>query len=110
MASIANTGTTDARNVRILIPLPLELRGQAFRAGWDQASDGSIEEPRPHDWSTNDINHQAVLEIPVLSAGKTALFFVEYPSIGQQGHSITCLVYVDGQRVTEEQQWIMPGL
>ena len=108
---VANTGTINARNVLVVIPLPPALRNQDVNAGWMlTAVDGTAEwKPGGWDGRIDESNHRAQLQIPTLLSGDTALFVLEYPRTNQ-GYDISCSVYVDGQRVIEESQRMMPGL
>lgn len=107
---VANTGTTDAKNVAMLVPLPQEFRGQEINAGWEQLATTGETEGKPADWQGNieTLSHRATLQIPVLAAGKTAQFWVLYPTIGSQGYDITCIVLVDRQEVARKTQQIKP--
>jgi hypothetical protein len=107
---VTNAGTTDAKNVYMLVPLPQEYRGKEINAGWGQLTSEFMFEGTPDDWlgQIDEVNHRAVLRIPVISPGKTAQFAIEYLSIDQQGHEITCTVFAEGQEVTRGTQLIKP--
>ena len=107
---VTNTGTTNAEDVAVLVPLPQEFRGQIIEAGWEQLAIDGASEGRPADWNAvvESLHHRVTLRVPVLSAGKTARLLILYPRIDQQGHNITCVVLVGGQEVTRETQNIQP--
>ena len=93
-----------------LVPLPQEFRGQTIDAGWEQLTMVGESEGKPSDWDGKiDLhNHRAILQVPALTAGKTAQFLIKYPTIGMQGHTITCTVLVEGQQVAQRTERIVP--
>jgi len=101
---INNTGTTAAKNVRAYIQLPPEFRGQPV--GGEPSAEGKLS-----GWvaGIRESQNIAELQVPTLAAGRTAEFTLEYPSIDQQGHTITCTVFADGQQVAQETQRIAPS-
>jgi len=114
---VTNTGTTDARDVIVFVPLPEALRGQNLSA--DYSTDWNLlavenrkisTEGKPAGWviGIDKPGNRAVLRMPVFSAGSTAYFLLEYPTIGPGGYNITCTVYADGQVVTQESRQMMP--
>ena len=106
---VANTGTSDAQNVILLVPLPDELRGRTIDADWStdwnllavEGRDPSLA-GKPADWlvrqdSTN--RHLVMVQAPTLSAGKEFYLLLEYPVIDRVEYNVSCTVYVEGQPV-----------
>jgi len=108
--SVTNTGTTNAENVSVVVPLPQEFRGMEILAEWAQLTMDGTPEWKPANWAgiIEQLHHRAILQIPVLPSGRTAQFFIEYPRIEQQGHNVTCVVLVGGQEVARETEHIRP--
>lgn len=100
---INNTGVTEARNIKAYIQLPQEFRGQHI--GGEPSAEGKL-----NGWvaGIHEVQHIAELQVPMLAAGRTAEFQLEYPSIDQRGHTITCTVFADGQRITQESRRLEP--
>ena len=102
---ITNTGTTEARNLVALIPLPPEITVAAVRGTSEPLTvDGKPPVPdnvKPTNkaFGFDPSAHRAGFIIPSLSAGATAHAEVEYPTIGPQGYEITCTVLADGQPI-----------
>jgi hypothetical protein len=114
---LTNTGTTDASNVTLLVPLPEEFRGRRIDADWSTDWEtlaverrSPTSEGKPAGWEVGIDNrgHQAALQIPLLSPGKTAYLLIEYPDIDSRGHNITCTVYAGEERITQGSQQIVP--
>ena len=115
---VANTNTSDANNVLLLVPLPEELRNHTIDADWSTDWDllpvveGREISPiagKPAGWRAGQdkTKNLAFLQAPTLSAGKEFYLLLEYPTI-PQGYNITCSVQVDGQQVEQASRRIVP--
>jgi hypothetical protein len=114
---VKNSGTTDARNIMLLIPLPAELRDVTIMSDWNTewghlAVGDRKHSPigKPSDWRaglTPD-GSQALLQASVLAPDKEFFFLLEYPTIEQQGYNITCTVYANDEPVANGARLIAP--
>jgi hypothetical protein len=114
---VVNTGTSEARNVDVIVPLPEEFPWSASTADWSTDWEYLQVEGRepsttgkPSGWrvGVDERNHQVVLRASSLSPGKTAYLLLQYPRIDQRGHNVTCTVFADNQQITRASQRIVP--
>ena len=111
---VTNTGTSDVRDIVVLVPLPPEIQSRSVRALSDPLTvDGRPPTPAPPEDPKNlaagfTPNHEFGFQIPSLAPGGTAYALLEYPTIGQQGYNITYRVQVAGQQVLQGSQRIAP--
>ena len=115
---VANTGTTDARDVQVLVQLPEEFRNRDIEADWNtdwnllavEGRNPSMSAGKPSGWSAgiDKVSNRAALLVPTFSPGSVVYFLLEYPTIGAQGHNITCTVIAGGQQIAQESRRITP--
>jgi len=114
---VVNTGTTDARDLAVIVPLPEEFPSSSCGGDWSTDWEFLEVEGRerstagkPSDWrfGTDERNHQVALMAPLLAPGKSAYLLLQYPRIDSQGHNITCIVFADNQEITRASRRIVP--
>ncbi|GHT19177.1 hypothetical protein FACS1894189_7850 [Planctomycetales bacterium] len=97
--TVKNNATAEVRNVRLQIPLPQEFRGQTILAA-----------SNPKGEAKNYADRNVVeLQVPSIQPGGSAHIQLQYPTIGQQGYTLTGEVYVNDQFVDRVTQKVMPG-
>ncbi|MDR0520462.1 MAG: hypothetical protein LBH00_01265 [Planctomycetaceae bacterium] len=98
---VENTGTAEAKDVEVRMPIPPELRGQTILA-----------EARPKNMAKCGLdpldNNIAVLRVPLLAAKETAHMRLQYPVIEQQGYTMTAEVFAGQERIGQTSQRITP--
>jgi len=110
---ITNTGAAEVREIVALFPLPAEFSLDSIQAmsdpltvdGRPPTPDGVVPSNRAAGFLSD---HRFGFQIPSLPPGGTAYAQLEYPSIGPQGLEIVCTLFVSGQQVIQERQWIRP--
>ena len=68
----------------------------------------SPEKPRNLALGFDSDAHRAGFIVPTIAVGETVHAELQYPTIGPQGHTITCTVLVEGQQVAQRTERIVP--
>jgi hypothetical protein len=95
---VDNTGSTEAKQVELHVPLPAEIKDKVL----------ATSNPADAKFGTNLQGTTAVLLIPSLPAGASAYLVLAHLPIDQQGYNISAEVYANGQRINQATQRITP--
>ena len=113
LVRITNTGATEIRNIVAFIPFPTDvvlnsIIGISTPLTVDGRPPTPADEPKNMALGFHPNAHQAGFVISSLKAGETAHAELQYPTIGQQGYNISCIVLVEGEEVMREARTISP--